>query len=37
VDYFARHRYRIVAKYLWADWENLYFAPMTVSEAAPAR
>jgi FkbM family methyltransferase len=28
VDYFSRHGYRIVAKYLWADWENLYFAPM---------
>ncbi len=27
VDYFARHGYRVVAKYLWSDWENLYFAP----------
>lgn len=32
VDYFARHRYRIVAKYLWADSANLYFAPMTESD-----
>ncbi len=29
VDYFHSRGYRIVAKYLWADWENLYFAPVT--------
>jgi FkbM family methyltransferase len=28
IDYFVRHDYRVVAKYLWADWENLYFAPL---------
>lgn len=27
VDYFANHGYRVVATYLWSDWENLYFAP----------
>lgn len=28
IDHFSRHGYRIVGKYLWADVENLYFAPL---------
>jgi hypothetical protein len=28
VDYFARRGYVPVAKYLWVDRENLYFAPL---------
>ncbi len=28
LDYFARHRYVAVAKYLWVDRENLYFTPL---------
>jgi FkbM family methyltransferase len=28
LDYFARHGYVAVAKYLWVDRENLYFAPL---------
>ena len=29
LDYFARHRYVIVGKYLRADPQNLYFMPMS--------
>jgi FkbM family methyltransferase len=28
LDYFARNGYVIVGKYVWADLENLYFAPL---------
>ena len=28
LDYFARHGYVIVGKYIWVDQENLYFAPL---------
>ena len=28
LDYFARHQYVIVGKYVWVDRENLYFAPL---------
>ena len=28
LDYFARHRYVAVGKYLWVDRENLYFTPL---------
>jgi len=28
LDYFARHRYVTVGKYLWVDRENLYFTPL---------
>jgi FkbM family methyltransferase len=28
LDYFARHGYVAVGKYLWVDLENLYFAPL---------
>jgi FkbM family methyltransferase len=28
IDYFARHGYSVVGKYLLADHENLYFAPL---------
>jgi FkbM family methyltransferase len=29
LDYFARHDYVIVGKYVWVDLENLYFEPLT--------
>jgi hypothetical protein len=29
LDYFARHRYVVVGKYLRADPNNLYFTPMS--------
>jgi FkbM family methyltransferase len=28
LDYFARHAYVVVGKYMWVDLENLYFAPI---------
>jgi FkbM family methyltransferase len=28
LDYFARHGYVVVGKYVWVDLENLYFAPL---------
>lgn len=28
LDYFARHQYVIVGKYVWVDRENFYFAPL---------
>ena len=28
LNYFARHGYVPVAKYIWVDRENLYFAPL---------
>jgi FkbM family methyltransferase len=28
LDYFAAHRYVLVGKYIWADRENMYFAPL---------
>jgi FkbM family methyltransferase len=28
LDYFASNRYVLVGKYMWADLENLYFAPL---------
>jgi FkbM family methyltransferase len=28
LDYFARHGYVLVGKYVWVDLENLYFAPL---------
>ena len=28
LNYFADHRYVIVGRYVWADLENLYFAPL---------
>ena len=28
LDYFARHQYVVVAKYLRADDKNLYFTPL---------
>jgi hypothetical protein len=28
LDYFARHRYVAVGKYIWVDRENLYFMPL---------
>ena len=28
LDYFARHRYVIVGRYVWVDRENLYFRPL---------
>lgn len=31
LDYFARHQYVLVGKYLWVDRENLYFAPLSAS------
>lgn len=29
LDYFARHGYVLVGKYVWVDLENLYFAPLS--------
>ena len=31
IDYFTRHRYAVVAKYLRVDERNLYFAPLSAS------
>jgi FkbM family methyltransferase len=28
LNYFAEHKYVLVGKYMWADLENLYFAPL---------
>jgi FkbM family methyltransferase len=28
LDYFTRHHYAVVGKYIWVDLENLYFAPL---------
>jgi len=28
LDYFTRHRYVVVGKYVWVDRENLYFMPL---------
>ena len=28
LDYFARHGYVVLGKYVWVDQENLYFAPL---------
>ena len=35
LDYFAKHHYVIVGKYIWVDRENLYFMPL--GSAPPAR
>jgi FkbM family methyltransferase len=35
LDYFARHRYVIVGKYVWVDLENLYFAPRDAAIGQP--
>ena len=29
LDYFAKHQYVLVGKYIWVDRENLYFAPLS--------
>jgi FkbM family methyltransferase len=29
LDYFARHRYVLVGRYMWVDRENLYFTPLS--------
>jgi len=34
LDYFARHGYVVLGKYLWADARNLYFRPL---ESTPAQ
>ena len=34
LDYFARHRYVLVGKYVWVDLENLYFAPLDATPPA---
>jgi FkbM family methyltransferase len=37
LNYFARHGYVLVGKYVWVDLENLYFAPLSaLAEGAPA-
>jgi hypothetical protein len=28
IDYFTRHQYAIVGRYVWVDRENLYFTPL---------
>ena len=33
LDYFARHRYVVIGKYMWVDQENLYFAPLGATRA----
>ena len=34
LDYFTRHGYVLVGKYMWVDQENLYFAPLKTPEPA---
>ena len=34
LDYFAKHHYVIVGKYIWVDRENLYFMPLGSAPAA---
>jgi FkbM family methyltransferase len=36
LDYFARHRYVLVGKYLRVDGMNLYFTPLETAETGPA-
>jgi FkbM family methyltransferase len=36
LNYFAEHRYAIVGRYVWADLENLYFAPLESLQQDPA-
>ena len=36
LDYFTRHGYALIGKYMWVDLENMYFAPLPdVSTRAP--
>jgi FkbM family methyltransferase len=35
LDYFARHGYVLVGKYMWVDLENMYFAPIIDSSSRP--
>jgi FkbM family methyltransferase len=35
LDYFARHGYVVVGKYMWVDRENLYFTPLERSSTSP--
>jgi FkbM family methyltransferase len=35
LNYFAEHRYVIVGRYVWADLENLYFAPLEDMSETP--
>ena len=37
LNYFAEHRYVIVGKYIWADLENMYFAPLDSLQSADKR
>jgi FkbM family methyltransferase len=37
LDYFARHGYVLVGKYVWVDLENLYFAPLPATEPVVTR
>jgi FkbM family methyltransferase len=37
LDYFARHGYVVVGKYVWVDLENLYFAPLATAGLAAER
>jgi hypothetical protein len=33
LDYFTRHGYVLIGKYLWVDRENLYFTPLPAETA----
>lgn len=35
LNYFARHGYVLVGKYVWVDLENFYFAPLPADAAGP--
>lgn len=37
LDYFTSHGYSVVGKYVWADLENLYFAPVGAAALAEPR
>jgi len=35
LDYFARHGYVLVGKYMWVDLENMYFTPVDGASSRP--
>jgi FkbM family methyltransferase len=37
LDYFARHNYVVIGRYLWVDRENLYFKPLDTHDTPPTK